>query len=222
MSASLMPLHESLFRASLCMADWQLCLGPDFDDLSRLLHKDIGRVAATYPADGFRLRVVTRDDRYAGVPLDDDDLCVDAVWLTVDDIQLWQFDQEKLATYLAQVKPSSTSIADKPIARVIGSFTTIILPSGKEMSLVRKLKRRTFIELVDQWCRSQQTDVIYAEQIVEDHNNALIAKGKADKVILTDRILHDLFRSQKDEFLELFEVLDNTRGHFRLKVTFVR
>lgn len=184
--------------------------------------KDIGRVAGTYPANGIRLRVVTRHDRFAAIPVGDDDICADSMWLTVDDIQLWHFDPEKLAAHRAKYAQSPPLTTTKPVAKVIGGFKTIILPSGKEMNLVRKLKRRTFWELVYDWSKANPTDLIYAEQLVENHNKAMIQAGKDDRIILTDRILHDLFRTQKNEFLELFEILDISRGHLRLKVQFER
>lgn len=185
-----------------------------------MLVKDIGRVAGTYPANGIRLRVVTRHDRFAAIPVGDDDLCADSMWLTVDDIQLWHFDPEKLAAHRAKYAQSPPLTTTKPVAKVIGGFTAIILPDHSIMTLSKKYKRRAFLRAVDEWCKANNTDTFLAQEVIESLNSSLRNTVNEHKMIQTDRVLDDLFKGQKDEFLQLFEILDLAAAHFRLKVTF--
>ncbi len=204
------------------MADWCTAFSEHFETLRPLLVEVVGEITPTYPThiSAIRLHVVERGDRFAGIPFDDDDLCVASQWLTIDDIQLWQLDPERVAAYCAEINP--VPVRARATARVIGGFKTIILPSGKKMSLVRKLKRRTFIRLAADWCHNNDTNEFYAEDLFEDHNLQMKAAGRTNKVFKTDRVFDDLFRTQQDEFLELFEPLDKSSGHYRLKVTFER
>jgi len=107
--------------------------------------------------------------------------------------------------------------SEKPHAKVVGDFNVIVLPKGRKMVLTRKYKRRAFLRAVHTWCTKNQTDTFYWQDIVEDYNAQFKGSGQKTRQIATERIEHDLFKRQKDEFKELFQILDRSTGHLRLK-----
>jgi hypothetical protein len=117
-----------------------------------------------------------------------------------------------------QVSAGST---DRSHARVIGDFNAVILPSGRKMVLTRKHKRRAFLRAVYQWCTKEKNDVFFWQDILEDYNKTFKDPGQRAMIISSDRIDNDLFKGQKAEFDELFQVLDRTAGHLRLKLHFL-
>jgi len=152
--------------------------------------------------------------------VEDEHVDIEDIPLTLRDVQLWRFDAEKVAAYLGHEKEKEAA-AQRPEARVIGSFQALILPSGRKMLLGTKFKRRAFIRAVDAWCAAKKTDTFFAQEIIEDYN-AKFSKSPQDyKGIRSDRVKDDLFKGQVKEFSELFETLDLSAGHFRLKVAFV-
>jgi len=111
--------------------------------------------------------------------------------------------------------------SDRPHAKVIGDFNMIMLPKGRKMVLTRKYKRRAFLRAVQTWCAKHQTDTFYWQDILEDYNVMFKISGQKTRQIITDRIDHDLFRGQKADFNELFQILNRSAGHLRLKVSFL-
>jgi hypothetical protein len=108
-----------------------------------------------------------------------------------------------------------------PKARVVGDFNAVILPSGRKMVLTRKHKRRAFLRAVYQWCTKEKNDVFFWQDILEDYNKTFKDPGQRAMIISSDRIDNDLFKGQKAEFDELFQILDRTAGHLRLKLHFL-
>lgn len=106
---------------------------------------------------------------------------------------------------------------EKPHARVVGDFNVIVLPKGRKIVLTRKYKRRAFMRAVHTWCTKNNTDTFYWQDILEDYNAQFKDSGQKTRKIVTDRIDHDLFRRQKAEFKELFQILDRSAGQLRLK-----
>jgi len=108
-------------------------------------------------------------------------------------------------------------LAKLPQAKVVGDFNVIVLPKGRKIVLTRKYKRRAFMRAVHTWCTKNQTDTFYWQDILEDYNAQFKDSGQKTRKIVTDRIDHDLFRRQKAEFKELFQILDRSAGQLRLK-----
>ena len=59
------------------------------------------------------------------------------------------------------------------------------------------------------------------QDILEDYNETFKDPGQRTLMISSDRIDNDLFKGQKAEFDELFQILDRTAGHLRLKLHFI-
>ena len=212
------------YRASrLCLADWRAALGAHYDEFRPLLRKAVGEIAFTYPSEvpGIRYTVGTRNDRFMGfIPADYEDPGIEDCWFTVEDVQLWHFDDHLVAEYQGAPKPADRP--SKPVVRVLNEFKTLVMPDGSRVSMVKRLKRRIFLRLVDEWCREHGTDQFYCEEVIEDHNKAMDAAGRPERLIRSDRLLEDLFRSQQKEFLMLFDPVDKGQGIYRLKVDFER
>ncbi len=213
-------LLRALPASKLCLADWRYLTHAHFDDIQPLLTICTGEVTSTYPLPHipeFRMHVDRRGDRFVAYTVGDWDQVADDLALTLDDVQLWRLDPERLQQYLA-TESTTPAAAARPVARVVGGFTTIILPSGRKMSLAKKHKRRAFLRAVVRWCGTNATDTFYAQDIIEDYNASLPAAEVESKAINSDRIIDDLFKGQKAEFLELFDVLDLAASQFRIKV----
>lgn len=216
-------LLQSLPGRKLCLADWRYLAQPHFDEIEPLLTICIGEVTSTYPLPHipeFRLNVDRRGDRFVAYTVGDWDQVADDLALTLDDVQLWHLTPDRLQQYLATANTPPVANDARPVARVIGGFTTIILPSGRKMSLAKKHKRRAFLRAMVQWCRMNATDVFHAQDIIDDYNASLSKTDAQSKAINSDRIIDDLFKGQKAEFLELFDVLDLAASEFRIKVEF--
>ena len=108
-------------------------------------------------------------------------------------------------------------LAKLPQAKVVGDFNVIVLPKGRKIVLTRKYKRRAFMRAVHTWCTKNNTDTFYWQDILEDYNAQFKDSGQKTRKIVTDRIDHDLFRRQKAEFKELFQIMDRSAGQLRLK-----
>ena len=89
------------------------------------------------------------------------------------------------------------------------------------MVLTRKYKRRAFLRAVHTWCTKHQTDTFFWQDILEDYNAKFKDPNQRTLQITSDRIDNDLFKGQKAEFNELFQMLDRTAGHLRLKIPFL-
>lgn len=107
---------------------------------------------------------------------------------------------------------------DSEHAKVLGDFNVIILPSGRKMQLTRKYKRRAFLRAAHLWCSKHHTDTFFWQEILEDYNAQFKDPTQRCMQIMSDRIDDDLFKGQKSEFDELFQILDRTAGHLRMKV----
>lgn len=215
-------LFKHLPGVKMCMADWRNITHAHFEEFEPLLTICTGEITTSYPLPHipeFRLEVGQRGDRFIAYTVGDWDQVSGDLFLTLDDVQLWRLDPERLETYLATsgTPPKECGTA---MARIIGGYSAIILPSGRKMSLAKKHKRRAFLRAVIDWCRSNNSMTFYAQDIIEDYNNTLPLSQKKSKSINSDRIIDDLFKGQKEEFLELFEVLDLAAAQFRLKVQF--
>lgn len=208
---------------SLCIADWQQALGSRFKQLKPLLVKCVGEITHSYPVPGtgIRLDVDRRGDRFLAYPVEDEHVDIEDIPLTLRDVQLWRLDADKVAAYLGHVKEKDTA-SQRPEARVIGSFQAILLPSGRKMLLGRKHKRRAFLRAVNDHCRAKGADAFFAQEVIEDYNASMARARQPHKAINSDRVIDDLFKGQKAEFNELFEVLDLAAGHFRLKMSLVQ
>lgn len=114
---------------------------------------------------------------------------------------------------------SAMTKGGKPEVRVIGDFRAIILGRGRKMCLSRKHKRRAFLRAVHRRCMAGNVDTFYWQEVVDDHNAEFPGSHQAHRRIKSDRI-DDIFKGQKAEFQELFEILDRATGHLRLKVRF--
>lgn len=204
----------------LCLVDWEYALGKHFKKLKPLLVKCVGEITHSYPAPETRIRldVDRRDDCFLAYPTEEVDFNVEDIVLTLKDVQLWCFDPAKVAAFQGNIV--SQAAPERPVARVIGSFQAIALPSGRKMLLGTKFKRRAFLRAVDAYCTAHRTDTFFAQTIIEDYNASLDPSVRAQKAIKSDRVMDDLFKGQKAEFNELFEILDLSAGHFRLKMPF--
>jgi hypothetical protein len=120
-------------------------------------------------------------------------------------------------SYIGEEKSES----GRPEARVIADFKAIILPSGNKMLLSRKHKRRAFLRAVHRWCLAKNTDSFFWQDVVEEHNSEFKHPHQRHRRIGCDRIDDDLFKGQKGDFDEIFELLDRAAGHVLLKVKFV-
>lgn len=121
----------------------------------------------------------------------------------------------------ADMTADLVSSEGRPQAKVVGDFNAVILPSGRKMLLTKKHKRRAFLRAVHQWCTKHQKDSFFWQEILEDYNAQFKTPQQRCMQIMSDRIADDLFKGQKAEFDELFEMLDRTAGHMRLKLKFL-
>lgn len=211
---------EIMAPARLCMADWRNKSGEYFETIRPMLVKAVGEISGSYPAEDchdIRYSIDPHDHRYAGTVIGEHELLYEHRWFTAEDLQVWVLDPGKVAAFLGPVH--APHVADKPVATVTGDFAGITLPSGRYMALEKKYKRRAFLRAVASYCRNNSTDVFEAEHIIEDYNNTL-PPNKQKRAISTPRAISDLFKGQKNEFLELFEARDQGAGHYRLKVRF--
>ena len=113
------------------------------------------------------------------------------------------------------------SESGRPEARVIADFKAVVLPSGNKMLLTRKHKRRAFLRTVHRWCLARSADTFFWQDVVEEHNSEFKHPHQRHRRIVCDRIDDDLFKGQKVEFDEMFEMLDRAAGHVRMKVDFL-
>jgi len=120
---------------------------------------------------------------------------------------------------ISEFKEKISEGQERPkVAKIIGDFKAILLPSGRKMMLTRKHKRRAFLRAVYQWCTKKKTDTFFWQDILEDYNETFKNPCQRTLMISSDRIDNDLFKGQKAEFEELFQILDRTAGHLRLKL----
>jgi len=141
--------------------------------------------------------------------------------LKTDDRERMTVGGGQLADPVGSGQLAVSSDPKRPHAKVIGDFNVIVLPKGRKMVLNRKYKRRAFLRAVHTWCTKHQTDTFYWQDILEDYNVMFKISGQRTQQIVTDRIDHDLFRGQKSDFHELFQILNRSAGHLRLKLTFL-
>ncbi len=139
---------------------------------------------------------------------------------------IWNEEHRKVgpaACDASGIQPSSCaserSEDGKPVVNVIGDFKVIVLGVGRKMNLARKHKRRAFLRAVHRRCTATNEDTFYWQNVVEDHNAEFPGPHQLNRRIRSDR-LDDIFKGQKAEFRELFEILDRASGHLRLKVKF--
>jgi len=145
----------------------------------------------------------------------------DVMDLTWDDVSFWRL-SDKALQELESIADGRTSPTRKDnVARVIGDFERIILPSGRIMALASKRKRRQFLRLVHTHCRIEKTETFDWKMLIEDHNERHTNLNDKHKQIATDRVEDDLFKGQQAEFRELFEHTDRSNGRLRLKVHFI-
>lgn len=129
--------------------------------------------------------------------------------------------REQLAVGRGETLGSGQWAESNEQARVLGDFKAILLPSGRKMVLTRKHKRRAFLRAVYQWCTKKKTETFFWQDILEDYNETFKDPSQRTLMISSDRIDNDLFKGQKAEFDELFQILDRTAGHLRLKLHFI-
>jgi len=144
----------------------------------------------------------------------------DVMDLTWDDVSFWRL-SDKALQELESIADGRTSPTRKDnVARVIGEFERIILPSGKIMTLVKKHKRRQFLRLAHQHCRREKTETFDWQQVLISYNEQFKDPSEKSKRILTDRVEDDLFKGQQAEFLDIFAHADRANRILRLKVCF--
>jgi hypothetical protein len=206
----------------LCLADWGLALGVDLRRVRPLLAKCIGEMAKSFPApdSGLRLRVDPREEWYLAHPESEFTHDAEDQTLSEADVQLWQLDWEKVEAEHGMGQGLDL-LAGKPIARVIGDFQQIELPSGRVMVLYKKFKRRAFLRAAHGWCEKNKTDVFPWQTVIDDYNLQFKDLNRAHRKIVSERIDDDLFKGQKDEFDELFGEPDRANGRLEFKVKLV-
>jgi hypothetical protein len=127
---------------------------------------------------------------------------------------------KKVESTTGTTKNKTADTAARPLVKVIGDFRAIILPNErKAISLTRKYKMRPFLRFVHSWVTERGTPDFYIEEL-RDAYNAQFTGSLVKKGWRSDRFQDDLFRDNKREFALLFDTIDKTTGHYRLKVTF--
>jgi hypothetical protein len=208
--------------AKLCLADWHCALGTDARRVRPVLVKCVGELAKSYPTpdSGLRLRVDPREDGYLAHPEGDFAHDADDLTLSEAEVQLWRLDWEKVEAEYGAGQGLDLA-AGKAIARVIGDFQRIELPSGRVMVLYKKFKRRAFLRAAHEWCEKNKTDVFPWQTVIDDHNAQFKDLNRAHRKIVSERIDDDLFKGQKDEFDELFGEPDRANGRLEFRVKLV-
>jgi hypothetical protein len=211
---------EIMGHTKLCMADWKLRTREHFATIQPLLMNCIGEITTTYPLPHipeFRLAVDRREDRFVAYPVGNWDHITDDLILTLEDVQLWSLDPVRVPPCLSSIS-NTISYTKQKRARIMEGYRSIILPSGKTMHLGKKFKRRAFLRSAIEWCRTNKTDTFFAQDVIENYNASFSSLNAKNKAIQSDRVIDDLFKGQKEEFLELFDVVDLAAAQFRLKV----
>jgi len=127
---------------------------------------------------------------------------------------------KKAGSTTGKTENNAVDTATRTLVKVIGDFKAIILPNErKAISLTRKYKMRPFLRFVHCWVTERGTPDFYIEE-VRDAYNKQFTGSLVNKEWRSDRFQDDLFRDNKREFAQLFDTIDKTTGHYRLKVTF--
>jgi hypothetical protein len=212
----------TLRGSRLCLADWGLIFGPELYRVQPLLAKCIGEMAKSYPTPetGLRLRVDPREVGFLAHPVGDFDHDAEDLTLTEKEVQLWQLNWAMVESEFGEGKGRDL-VEGKLIARVIGDFQRIVLPSGLVLALHKKQKRRAFLRAAHEWCEQNKTDVFEWQTVIDDYNARFEDLNLKRRKITSERIDDDLFKGQKVEFDELFGEPDRANGRLQFKVKLV-
>jgi hypothetical protein len=221
MASALQELLERYATTKLCLADWERALGPHYPTLKACLIPRVGEVSTSYPAtvEGLRYSVAPRGKGFMGFVREDAPLYeLEDIKLHIDELQLYALCPEKTQHHLGPMAQAVAS--DKPVVQVTGDFAVLTLPDGQSFSLARKPKRRAFLRAVVRYCRTHETDLVPAQDVIDDYNHQLPKGQDAPQAIRSSDVQYDLFKGQIVLFRALFEVRDHNAALYRLQVTF--
>jgi hypothetical protein len=221
MASALQELLERYATTKLCLADWERALGLHYPTLKACLIPSVGEVSTSYPAtmEGLRYSVAQRGKGFMGFVREDAPLYeMEDIHLHVEELQLYALCPQKTQHHLGPMAPALAS--EKPVVRVTGDFAVLTLPDGQSFSLARKPKRRAFLRAVVRYCRTHETDLVPAQDVIDDYNHNLPEGEDATQAIRSSDVLYDLFKGQTELFKALFEIRDRNAALYRLQVTF--
>jgi len=222
MNAALAQRLAGLKNARSPLNEWRYVFRGDFDQVRPLLTACPGDFTGTYLLEcGQALRVRQLDEkRFVAHTVGRDCGESEDLYLTWADVGLWRLSDTALKQAEEVAAGGRPPALPQDVARAIGDFERIILPSGRVMLLTKKYKRRQFLRLVHKHCTAMKTGIFDWQHLIEDYNSRITNPNDKNKKIVSDRVDDDLFKGQQAEFRELFELEDRYGGRLRLKVRF--